>query len=426
MTRGTWWALALVGAVFSLTSETRGQVVATKPPLSAEAPATEPVAVGRFLDGFLDKATVAADAASVVTEADKYRREAERMLKNGRRNEARALFRQAGEAIAAAAPDRDSKRDDPFLRQYLSEVTSALVALDASTAVSDQPLGVGASYGEGLNLANLANPRVTAFRDYWLGRGRQRLRIGRARFAEYGPMMGRIFREEGVPEWLLAVGFVESTYNVSALSPKQAAGIWQFIPATGARYGLQLTAWTDERRNPEKSTRAAARYLRRLHALFGDWSLALAGYNWGENRVARVMRKTGVRDFWTMAERGLVPQETANYVPAVLAAAQLLNPAVNRQVTRETSGQVPTDTSRGETLSSASLMAADLQVRRAEETQAQLNEQSSPALAETETLERIAQRYHVSVSEIRQTVPGYYDIPDTTNGRRSYVRIKKR
>ena len=323
--RSIAWALALIGAVLTLTPETRGQVTETRPPVTEDTPATERVDVGHFLDRFLDKATVAADAANVVAEADKYRREAERMLKAGRRDEARALFRQAGEAIAAAAPDRDAKRDDPFLRQYLREVTSALVALDTS-AVSDQPLGIG-SIGEGLNLANLANPRVTAFRDYWLGRGRQRLTIGRARFAEYGPMMGRIFREEGVPEWLLAVGFVESTYNTAALSPKQAAGIWQFIPGTGVRYGLQQTAWTDERRNPEKSTRAAARYLRGLHALFGDWSLALAAYNWGENRVARVIRQTGVRDFWTMAGRGLLPQETANYVPAVLAAAQLLSPA---------------------------------------------------------------------------------------------------
>jgi Transglycosylase SLT domain len=137
-------------------------------------------------------------------------------------------------------------------------------------------------------------------------------------------MMAQVFREEGVPEWLLGVGFVESTYNTGAHSPKAAHGIWQFIPGTGDRYGLKRTAWTDERGNPEKSTRAAARYLRDLHALFGDWLLAVAAYNTGENRVAKVMHRTGIRDFWSLADRGLLPQETINYVPSVLAASQLL------------------------------------------------------------------------------------------------------
>ena len=422
MKRVTAWALALIGAVLTLTPETRGQVAETKPLVTEDVPAVERVDIGRFLDGFLNKVTVAADAANVVTEADKYRRDAERMLKAGRRNEARALFRQAGEAIAAAAPDPDAKRDDPFLRQYLREVTSALVALDTSTAISDQPFGMAS--GEDLNLANLAHPRVAAFRDYWLGRGRQRLTIGRARLGEYGPMMGRVFREEGVPEWLLAVGFVESTYNVSALSPKQAAGIWQFIPATGARYGLQQTDWTDERRHPEKSTRAAARYLRGLHALFGDWSLALAAYNWGENRVARVMRQTGVRDFWTMAGRGLLPQETANYVPAVLAAAQLLSPSFNTPVAREVAGRRLMKALRREISSPATVMATLPEATSSEEMDTQLNEQS--AFAEAETLQEVAERYNVPVSQIRQTVPGYYDIPDTNKGRRIYVRIKQR
>ena len=76
---------------------------------------------------------------------------------------------------------------------------------------------------------------------------------------------------------------------------------------------------SDERASPEKSTRAAARYLRDLRALFGDWPLALAAYNWGEGRVAKVIHRTGIRDFWTVADRGLLPQETANYVPSVLS-----------------------------------------------------------------------------------------------------------
>ena len=139
MKRGTGGALALIGVVLTLAPDTRGQVAETKTTVNEEAPITQRVDVGRFLDGFLDRATVAADAASVVTEADKYRREADRMLKAGRRGEARSLFRRAGEVIAAAAPDRDAKRDDPFLREYLREVTAALVALDAPAVHPSQP-----------------------------------------------------------------------------------------------------------------------------------------------------------------------------------------------------------------------------------------------------------------------------------------------
>ena len=269
-----------------------------------------------YLDRLIARATIAGDSASIIKLADSYRSQAKERLKLGRRDEARRLLRQAGELIAAAAPDGDVKQEDPLLREYLRDITTELVALDLSVPGSLSETTVATSA--------YSDPRVSAFLNYFQGRGRGRLEIGRARLARLHPMMAQIFREEGVPEWLISVGFVESTYSADAHSPAQAHGIWQFIPGTGRRYGLKRTEWTDERSHPEKSTRAAARYLRDLHALFGDWPLALAAYNWGEGRVAKITQRTGIRDFWTLANRGLMPEETVNYVPAVIAAAQLL------------------------------------------------------------------------------------------------------
>lgn len=262
-----------------------------------------PAELSAYLDGFLDRATTAARAASLVAEADAHRRRAAEALAAGRHDDARVEFRRATEAIADAAPEGDDRLDDPFLREYLGELTAALAELERPSIESLPPAGLAVR-----------------------GRTSSGLGVSRGRLAAYKSMMEQVFREEGVPDWLLAVGFVESGYNPAALSPKGALGIWQFMPATGERYGLRLTPFGDERQHPQKSTRAAARYLRDLYALFGDWELALAAYNAGEGRVVRVMRRTGARTFREMAARGLLPAETIHYVPAVLAAARTIGP----------------------------------------------------------------------------------------------------
>lgn len=145
-----------------------------------------------------------------------------------------------------------------------------------------------------------------------------------ARYQTYRDTFTRILAEENVPPELLAVAFVESGFNPQALSPKGARGIWQFMPGTAAAYGLSVRPADDHRTHPEHSTRAAARYLRDLYRQFGDWKLALAAYNWGEGNIQKVINRTGIRDFDEMARRGLLPLETRNYVPSVLAVwAQL-------------------------------------------------------------------------------------------------------
>jgi membrane-bound lytic murein transglycosylase D len=130
----------------------------------------------------------------------------------------------------------------------------------------------------------------------------------------------RILGEERVPVELLSVALVESGFNPLALSRKGARGVWQLMPETAQRYGLKVESALDQRTDPVRSTRAAAQYLRDLYRQFGDWKLALAAYNTGEDRVQRLINRTGIRNFEGIAQPGLLPLETRNYVPAVLAA----------------------------------------------------------------------------------------------------------
>ena len=140
------------------------------------------------------------------------------------------------------------------------------------------------------------------------------------RFQSLFPLMSAIFKEEGVPQEFLMVGLVESGYQTDAVSPANAVGIWQFIPATARRFGLMNDA-EDLRTRIVLSTRAAARYLRFLLDQFdGDWQLTLAAYNAGEDRVDAAIRRGGTRDFKELAAKQLLPEETRNYVPAVLRA----------------------------------------------------------------------------------------------------------
>ncbi len=151
---------------------------------------------------------------------------------------------------------------------------------------------------------------------------------GLTRSGRFVPMIRRIFEEEGLPRDLAQVAMVESSFIPHARSPKAACGIWQFMPRTGRQYGLTSNAVVDERSDPEKATRAAARYLGYLHELFHDWYLAMAAYNAGEGRVLRAMERTGLSDFWQLAASGLLKPQTQNYVPAVIAATLIVkNPS---------------------------------------------------------------------------------------------------
>lgn len=169
-------------------------------------------------------------------------------------------------------------------------------------------------------------PEVEKFlRFYTQGRGRVTARVGLERSQAYRDMAEQIFREEGIPVELIWLAQVESNWIASAESHARARGMWQFIPETGERFGLDCGGTNDERDDVEKATRAAAKYLKFLGKRYeGDWLLAMGAYNCGEGGMDRAIERSGGRsDFWELSRRDLLPNETANYVPAVLATIEI-------------------------------------------------------------------------------------------------------
>jgi membrane-bound lytic murein transglycosylase D len=165
------------------------------------------------------------------------------------------------------------------------------------------------------------NARVLSYVELFSGRLKGYLEEGLSRGTRYLPMIQEVFRAEGLPLDLAYVPLVESAFKPSALSRAKARGVWQFMSGTGIENGLQYDWYIDERADPAKSTRAAAKYLKALYQKFGDWHLALASYNGGPGRVQRSMKRSGNDDFWEIASSSrFLPRETRNYVPLILAA----------------------------------------------------------------------------------------------------------
>jgi len=186
-----------------------------------------------------------------------------------------------------------------------------------------EPVAAAASVGLVGDMPIEVNNQVRKMLEVYKGRLRDELLPAFQRSGQFLPMIHRIFREEGVPLDLAWLSLVESGFKTTAYSRAQAKGLWQFIPSTGRMYGLKRDYWVDDRSDPYKATRAAARHLRDLHDQYGDWWLVLAAYNAGPGKVNRAIRRVGRKDYWAIARSRYLRRETKNYVPGYIATLMI-------------------------------------------------------------------------------------------------------
>jgi membrane-bound lytic murein transglycosylase D len=215
-----------------------------------------------------------------------------------------------GEQKSEPAPIDEANELNPAVDQNVKAKAEA----EIKTTRSDLPL--------------VMTDQVAGFINHFSGRGRSTLENGLARSGRYEDMIHRVLREEGVPEELIYLAQAESGFHPLAVSRAGARGMWQFMGSRAKGYGLERSWWVDDRQDPEKATRAAARHLRDLYKEFGDWYLAMAAYNSGPGTVQSAVKRTGYADFWELYNRNVLPKETRNYVPIIVAVTIMAkNPA---------------------------------------------------------------------------------------------------
>jgi len=178
------------------------------------------------------------------------------------------------------------------------------------------------------DLPLMMTDQVAGFINYFSTRGRGTVERALARSGRYEDMIRRTLQAEGVPQELIYLAQAESGFQPLAVSKAGARGMWQFMGSRAQGYGLERSWWVDDRQDPEKATRAAAHHLHDLYNEFGDWYLAMAAYNSGPGTVQSAVKRTGYADFWELYRRNVVPKETRNYVPIILAVTIMAkNPA---------------------------------------------------------------------------------------------------
>jgi len=234
----------------------------------------------------------------------------------------------------------DGFSEAPAVPAAIDEVAEMTVPLDPRLKERAEEAAKNISH----DLPLTVNDQVLPFLNFFqTPRGRAIVETGLRRAGRYREMISRVLQEEGLPQDLIYLAQAESAFQPLALSRAGARGIWQFVAYRGQEYGLRHTWWIDERQDPEKATHAAAQHLRDLYKLYGDWYLAMAAYNCGPGNVQKGIERTGYADFWELYKRNVLPRETKNYVPIIIALTLIAKDAAHYNIQAEPEAPVPTD-----------------------------------------------------------------------------------
>ncbi len=354
--KATIWAAVAAGAILLVGCEETGpKQVHVQPPAATPAPhpavvtTVDPLPLPArtpdlaylssdprpLVDAVIQKAQLSFDAG-------------QNEYKGGDLDEARADFDKSLEIIQASGIPTDS---DPRLSKlfdqindtiHMYELASSQAPQDVESETPSEPAPIdeiadltlpagdprlAAKAEKELisvphDLPLTVNDSVLQYLSYFTtARGRAVVEHGLQRAGQYGDMIRKVLKEEGVPQDLIYLAQAESAFQPEAVSKAGARGIWQFMPYRGGEYDLERTYWVDERSDPEKATRAAAHHMRDLYQMFGDWYLVMAAYNSGPLNVSRAIERTGYADYWELRRLKALPKETQNYVPIIIAMA---------------------------------------------------------------------------------------------------------
>lgn len=223
-------------------------------------------------------------------------------------------------AVATTDPRNEAAVDAAEYRHALEEAYAQIIAR-ASDGANAPVIDADAI----LSMPVPDHPTIGGAVDYFTNGLHEQIQRSLYRSALYRPMIEPVLEQNGLPRGLAYLPVIESAYVPTLTSKAGAHGIWQFMPGTGREMGLEINWWLDERADPEKATKAAAKYLRYLYDEFSDWPLALAAYNAGPGRIRRALNETGSSTYWELVDKAAIPRETRGYVPTFYATLVIVS-----------------------------------------------------------------------------------------------------